>query len=213
MMSRTSPRPAWCSLGMSRTGTSLNRVVSTLVMSIQTMIDKIGDGPCPPSGRRTQKAYHNAKVSDENTALSGTARRLWRPHARKKRRTPMGATAPYRITAVEQLRARIGETSPLVQHKLWRSLEPVAIDFIHRSPFLLLATSDADGNLDVSPKGDGPGFVAVEDPTTILIPDRKGNKLIFGLQNILANPHVGLIFLIPGTGETLRVNGTAELTT
>jgi PPOX class probable FMN-dependent enzyme len=125
----------------------------------------------------------------------------------------MGATDPYRITTVEQLRARIGETSPLVQHKLWSSLEPVAIDFINRSPFLLLATSDADGNLDVSPKGDGPGFVAVEDPTTLLIPDRKGNKLIFGLQNILANPHVGLIFLVPGTGETLRVNGTAELTT
>ena len=66
--------------------------------------------------------------------------------------------------------------------------------------------------MDVSPKGDGPGFVAVEDETTLLIPDRSGNKLIFGLQNILANPHVGLIFLIPGTGETLRVNGTAELT-
>lgn len=124
----------------------------------------------------------------------------------------MAATDPYRITSADQLRSRIGEPSPLVEHKLWRSLEPVAIDFITRSPFLLLATSDAAGNLDVSPKGDGPGFVAVEDPSTLLIPDRKGNKLIFGLQNILANPHVGLIFLIPGTGETLRVNGTAELT-
>lgn len=124
----------------------------------------------------------------------------------------MAATDPYRITTVEQLRTRIGEPSSLVPHKLWRSLEPVAIDFIKRSPFLLLATSDAAGNLDVSPKGDGPGFVAVEDPSTLLIPDRKGNKLIFGLQNLLANPHVGIIFLIPGTGETLRVNGTAELT-
>jgi uncharacterized protein len=124
----------------------------------------------------------------------------------------MAATDPYRITTVEQLRARIGEPSPLVEYKLWRSLEPVAIEFIQRSPFLLLATSDAAGNLDVSPKGDGPGFVAVEDPATLLIPDRKGNRLIFGLQNILANPHVGLIFLIPGTGETLRVNGTAEVT-
>jgi PPOX class probable FMN-dependent enzyme len=78
---------------------------------------------------------------------------------------------------------------------------------------LLLATADAEGNQDVSPKGDGPGFVAIENKTTLLIPDRSGNKLIFGLTNILANRHVGLIFLLPGTAETLRVNGTAELTT
>ena len=118
----------------------------------------------------------------------------------------------HRITSVDQLRARMGEPHPLVPHKLWRVLEPAVATFIQRSPFLLLATTDTAGNLDVSPKGDGPGFVAVEDETTLLIPDRKGNKLIFGLQNILANPHVGLIFLIPGTEETLRVNGTAELT-
>jgi hypothetical protein len=99
-----------------------------------------------------------------------------------------------------------------VPHKLWRTLEQPTLDFIRRSPFLLLATSDIAGNLDVSPKGDGPGFVSIENDTTLLIPDRTGNKLVFGLQNILANPHVGLIFLIPGTDETLRVNGTAELT-
>jgi PPOX class probable FMN-dependent enzyme len=77
---------------------------------------------------------------------------------------------------------------------------------------VLLATSDADGYPDVSPKGDEPGFVAVDDDQTLLIPDRKGNKLIFGLQNLLANPRVALIFLVPGTEETLRVHGTAELT-
>lgn len=125
----------------------------------------------------------------------------------------MNSTDPHRITSVEQLRALVGETSPLVQHKLWNTLEPSTLDFIRRSPFLLLATSDAQGNLDVSPKGDGPGFVAIEDERTLLIPDRQGNKLVFGLQNILLNPHVGMIFLIPGTGETLRVNGKAELTT
>jgi len=118
----------------------------------------------------------------------------------------------YRISTVEQLRARIGEPHSLVPHKLLKSLDQASIDFIRRSPFLLLATADAVGNLDVSPKGDGPGFVTVEDTTTLLIPDRKGNKLIFGLQNILETSHVGLIFLIPGTEETLRVNGTAELT-
>jgi uncharacterized protein len=125
----------------------------------------------------------------------------------------MNSTDPHRISSVEQLRVLVGETSPLVQHKLWNTLEPPTLDFIRRSPFLLLATSDVQGNLDVSPKGDGPGFVVIEDERTLLIPDRKGNKLIFGLQNILLNPHVGVIFLIPGTGETLRVNGKAELTT
>jgi hypothetical protein len=125
----------------------------------------------------------------------------------------MNHADPHRITSVEQLRALVGETSPVVQHKLWNILEPPTLDFIRRAPFLLLATSDAQGNLDVSPKGDEPGFVVVEDEQTLLIPDRQGNKLVFGLQNILLNPHVGMIFLIPGTGETLRVNGKAELTT
>jgi PPOX class probable FMN-dependent enzyme len=124
----------------------------------------------------------------------------------------MSTVDPHRITTVEQLRARIGEASAIVPLKLWKSLNETAVGFIKKSPFLLLATADAEGNMDVSPKGDGPGFVEIENETTLLIPDRSGNKLIFGLQNILQNPHVGLIFLIPGTGETFRVNGRAELT-
>jgi uncharacterized protein len=125
----------------------------------------------------------------------------------------MNTTADaHRITSVEQLREIIGTPHDLVPHKLWPKLDESCIDFIRRSPFLFLATSDVEGNLDVSPKGDGPGYVAIEDETTLLIPDRKGNKLVFGLQNILANPHVGIIFLLPGTDETLRVNGIAEIT-
>ena len=118
----------------------------------------------------------------------------------------------HRIETVAQLRAIIGELNPVVQVKLMTELDDHCREFIARSPFLVLATSDADGNLDVSPKGDAPGFVAVENEINLLIPDRKGNKLIFGLQNILSNPHVGVVFMVPGTGETLRVNGTAELT-
>jgi hypothetical protein len=76
---------------------------------------------------------------------------------------------------------------------------------------MLLGTSGQDGRCDVSPKGDRPGFVLVVDDTTIAIPDRPGNKRFDSLQNILANPHVGLLFLIPGMDETLRVNGTAEI--
>jgi PPOX class probable FMN-dependent enzyme len=118
----------------------------------------------------------------------------------------------YCINSVEQLRELIGEPYPIVRHKLLSALDEMAADFIKRSPFVVLGTADADGNMDVSPKGDGPGFVEVENETTLLIPDRAGNKLIFSLQNILANPHVGIIFMVPGTDETLRVNGIAELT-
>lgn len=118
----------------------------------------------------------------------------------------------YRIESVEQLREIIGQPNPVVAMKVAAALDEYGIAYIKRSPFLLMATSDAEGNQDVSPKGDTPGFVAVEDERTLLIPDRKGNQLVFGLQNILQNPHIGLVFLIPGTGETLRVNGTAELT-
>jgi PPOX class probable FMN-dependent enzyme len=116
-----------------------------------------------------------------------------------------------RITSVDQLRTLIGEPHPATPRKLLRALDDMAIDFIGRSPFLVLGTADADGNQDVSPKGGAPGFAVVEDRNTLLIPDSKGNKLLFGLQNILANPHVGIIFMVPGTDETLRINGTGEL--
>ncbi len=122
------------------------------------------------------------------------------------------AQDPHRIETAEELRALIGEPSPVVAMKVADALDEFARAYIQRSPFLVLSTADAEGNQDISPKGDGPGFVGIEDDHTLLIPDRKGNQLIFGLQNVLANPHIGLIFLIPGTGETLRVNGTAELT-
>jgi uncharacterized protein len=124
----------------------------------------------------------------------------------------METSSNYRISSIAQLRSIIGDPGELVPKKVLRALDEMATDFIRRSPFLVLATTDAEGNLDASPKGGNPGFVAIEDEVTLAIPDRKGNKLVFSLQNILANPHVGLIFIIPGTGETLRVNGSAELT-
>jgi PPOX class probable FMN-dependent enzyme len=117
----------------------------------------------------------------------------------------------YRIETVAQLQALIGEPSPMTPKKLLSVLDEAAMDFIRKSPFLVLATADAQGDEDASPKGDGPGFVAVEDAHTLLIPERKGNRLTFSLRNILANPNVGIIFLVPGTDETFRVNGTAEL--
>jgi len=119
---------------------------------------------------------------------------------------------PHRITDLAELRARMGEPHPATSHKVFDGLDEQMTAFLARSPFCLLATSDAEGNLEVSPKGDGAGFVLVEDPKRLVVPDRKGNKLIFGLQNILSNPNVALIFLVPGTDETLRVRGRAELT-
>ena len=118
----------------------------------------------------------------------------------------------HSITTEQQLRAIIGSPLPMVELKVANELNQVTSDFIKQSPFVVLATGDRDGNQDASPKGDHPGFVAIEDSRTLLIPERFGNKLAFGYLNILSNPHVGIVFMIPGTNETLRVNGTAELT-
>lgn len=82
--------------------------------------------------------------------------------------------------------------------------------FIEAAPFCVLATAGPDG-LDASPRGDGPGFVVVEDAHTLLIPDRRGNNRVDSLRNVLADPRVALLFLIPGIGETIRVNGRARL--
>jgi PPOX class probable FMN-dependent enzyme, DR_2398 family len=116
------------------------------------------------------------------------------------------------VTNEQDLRAVIGVPSPRSVLKERRSLDEHTRAFIARSPFLLMATSDANGRCDVSPKGDGPGFVQVLDDQRIVIPERPGNKRFDGMLNIMANPHVGLIFLVPGRQETLRVNGKAWIT-
>jgi PPOX class probable FMN-dependent enzyme len=113
------------------------------------------------------------------------------------------------VTSEAELRTLIGTPSPLALAKEHSTLDVHCREFIARSPFLLLATSGAAGQCDVSPKGDAPGFVLVLDERRLLIPDRPGNKRLDGMHNVLQNPHVGLIFLIPGVEETLRVNGRA----
>jgi len=123
----------------------------------------------------------------------------------------MDAGSDHRITSVEALRERMGSAGAVTPLKLLTELDDAAIDFIRRAPFLVLATTDAAGNQQASPKGDDPGFVLVEDRKTLLIPDRSGNNLLFGLENILANPHIGLLFIMPPNTETLRVSGKAEL--
>jgi hypothetical protein len=115
------------------------------------------------------------------------------------------------ITSVQQLREHLPEPAGPTRMKVRDHLDEQSIAFIRRSPFLLLSTVDEQGGVEVSPKGDEPGFVHVEDRNTLLFPDRPGNNLAFGRVNILANPNVGMIFLAPGTGETLRLSGSATL--
>ncbi|MGU3495772.1 pyridoxamine 5'-phosphate oxidase family protein [Xanthobacteraceae bacterium A53D] len=116
-----------------------------------------------------------------------------------------------RIETLEQLRAHYKAVSPRAAQKVMPRIDPHSRRFIGLSPFVMLATSSADGALDVTPRGDRPGFVEVESDATLLLPDRPGNNRLDSLTNILAQPGVGLIFLIPGVDETLRVNGTAEI--
>lgn len=113
------------------------------------------------------------------------------------------------VTSREELRAIFGAPGERAVLKERPRLDAHSRAFIARSPFVLLATSNRAGRCDVSPKGDAPGFVTVLDDTHLVIPDRLGNNRIDGLTNIVENPHVGMIFLIPGREDTLRVNGRA----
>jgi hypothetical protein len=115
------------------------------------------------------------------------------------------------IASEAELRELLGEVHPRAATKDRVRLHERDREWLAASPFCLIATSDGQGNCDVSPKGDPAGFVHVIDDGTIAIPDRPGNRRADGFLNILKNPHVGLIFLIPGRNETLRVNGRARL--
>jgi len=115
------------------------------------------------------------------------------------------------ITTEDELRSIIGFPSELVKNKVVSLLDDNCREFISKSPFLVISTSDANGFCDVSPRGDKPGFVEVMSDKQLIIPERPGNKRIDSLHNILSNPRIGLLFIIPGLGETLRVNGKATL--
>lgn len=116
------------------------------------------------------------------------------------------------VTSIDELRALLGTPSEIALKKQLAALDDHCRAIITRSPFVLVATAGADGRCDVSPKGDPAGFVRVLDDTHLVLPDRPGNRRLDGMRNILANAHVGLLFLVPGRGETLRVNGRACIT-
>ena len=116
-----------------------------------------------------------------------------------------------RLTSTADLRRVIAEPRPATRSKILDALDEQSIDFLKRCPFALVGTTAADGTIEVSPKGDEPGFIRVEDSRTLLIPERIGNNLAFGLSNIIATGKIGMIALVPATGETLRISGTAEI--
>jgi uncharacterized protein len=126
----------------------------------------------------------------------------------------MSITSQYRtVETVERLREIVNAPAPdaMSIRKQRASLDEHCRAFIAASPFCLLATASSSGRCDVSPRGDAPGFALVLDERTIAIPERPGNRRIDSLLNIIDNPHAGLLFLVPGKDETLRVNGRAAI--
>lgn len=123
-----------------------------------------------------------------------------------------GPEAVNRITDEAQLREIIGAPTATATDKIADHVNALTRQFIEASPFLCLATAHPDGGLDVSPRGDPRGFVRVLDERTLLIPDRPGNRIADALTNLLADDRIGLLFLIPGVGDTFRVNGRAIIT-
>jgi PPOX class probable FMN-dependent enzyme len=119
---------------------------------------------------------------------------------------------PRTVADLAAIRDVVGEPSELVLRKSIDHVDPHTARFIAHSPLVVVASSDADGRCDSSPRGDPPGFVRVVDPHRLLIPDRKGNRRVDTMRNVLENPHVGLLFLVPGSNDTVRINGTAAIT-
>ena len=119
--------------------------------------------------------------------------------------------AQHIFSSEDDLREYIGRPADLAKAKAIDHLDKHCRAYIERSPFICIGTAAADGQADVSPRGDGPGFVQVLDDKTIFIPERPGNKRLDTLSNIIANPNVGIFFMVPGFEVTLRINGKATI--
>ncbi|HEY3960939.1 MAG TPA: pyridoxamine 5'-phosphate oxidase family protein [Gaiellaceae bacterium] len=115
------------------------------------------------------------------------------------------------IAGESELRAVVGAPTPLVAGKIADRLNHLTRQFIEQSPFVCVATAHPDGGLDVSPRGDPAGFVRILDDKTLLLPDRPGNRIADTLTNLLADPRIALLFLVPGVGDSFRVNGRATI--
>jgi PPOX class probable FMN-dependent enzyme len=148
---------------------------------------------------------HGERERDPACLPADAAEQYWR--------MPAHRLTAETIDTEPALRALLGDPLPLIPTKIVDRLNALTRQFIERSPFMLLATADEHGHCDVSPRGDPAGFVRILDDATLLVPERPGNRMADSLRNILRNPHVGLLFVIPGVGDTFRVNGRGTLTT
>lgn len=115
------------------------------------------------------------------------------------------------VSSIDTLHAIVGDPAAVSVDKVQSGMSPRVMDFVRQSPFYLLATANEDGVCDVSPRGDPAGEVRIVDDRTLVLPDRQGNNRVDSLRNLVTNPSIGLLFLVPGSDETLRVNGTATL--
>lgn len=133
------------------------------------------------------------------------------PHLRLLREMTMANHFDEVVSSRQALRSIIKEPNRKVSHKAIDHIDDICRRFIAASPFVIVATRGADGLVDVSPRGDPPGFVQVLDQETLAIPDRLGNNRVDSFENLLVDPTVGLMFMIPGNGDTLRVSGRAAI--
>lgn len=124
--------------------------------------------------------------------------------------SPTGMSPSRRITSIEELESIYGDPAPRSLVKEIGHISDHYRAFIEKAPFVIVATSGPEG-LDCSPRGDPPGFVRVVDEKTVMVPDRRGNNRIDSLRNLVRDPRISLLFLIPGINETLRINGRAEI--
>ncbi|MFE8698886.1 pyridoxamine 5'-phosphate oxidase family protein [Cytobacillus sp. FJAT-53684] len=115
------------------------------------------------------------------------------------------------VTSEDELRSLLGTPGKTAANKTIHHLDVHCKEFISKSPIVFISTSDTTGQCDTSPRGDEPGFIHIIDDHHFVIPERPGNKRMDSLRNIVANPHIGLLFVIPGLEETLRINGTAQI--
>lgn len=118
----------------------------------------------------------------------------------------------HQITSLEEIEDMIGTPSKLAENKVVHHLDEDCISFIKASPFLVISTSNQSGNCDASPRGDKAGFVHILDEKHFIIPERPGNRRIDSIKNIITNSQIGILFIIPGLNETLRINGKAIIT-
>jgi PPOX class probable FMN-dependent enzyme len=179
--------------------TVLVRIHANAGRSPNSLVAGVAPLPTDEGQCRTDKKMEAASPGDlfrANTSVMGTHR-----------------LTSETIDSETELRRLLGEPAAIVCAKVTNRLTALTRQFIERSPFVCLATADELGNCDVSPRGDPVGFVRILDEATLLVPERPGNRLADSLRNVLRNPHVGLLFVIPGVSDTFRVNGRATLTT